>query len=244
MNRDGQIANPVESVEAEMRMLRTIMLRIALPLFAVGVAAATPVYAESFTYNGAGLVNGQDISIRSPIRAGSEAGGIILNGSGPNAGQQILAWCLDLYNDLNNRGTYLIEPLTGAGSGGRNPTLSQQQIGEIGALMAYGDTHLYETNVSAAIQIAIWTVEYGSSFVYSGISNALATLVSAYVTDVTSGAWAPNTNVSLLSSARDQNLGYLDPTPLPSTWIMMLGGLLGLGLVAYGGARRSELRLA
>jgi hypothetical protein len=31
----------------------------------------------------------------------------------------------------------------------------------------------------------------------------------------------------------------VDPTPLPSSWVLLLGGLAGLGFVAYRGSKRS-----
>ena len=71
-------------------------------------------------------------------------------------------------------------------------------------------------------------------------------------------------NVSISSSGNWMSTGFVDPTveidptfadvsqyellfspdvgnaPLPSTWIMMLSGLLGLGLFAYRGAKKSS----
>lgn len=36
------------------------------------------------------------------------------------------------------------------------------------------------------------------------------------------------------------NVVLVDPTPLPSTWSMLVGGFLGLGLFSYLGSRRRE----
>ena len=94
-------------------------------------------------------------------------GQIVLQGAGANTGQTLLAWCLDVFTYLQNSGTYQISPLTTAGSGGSNPPLTNMQISQIGSLMVNGNALIKtssDTNVSAAIQLAIWLTEYGNNF--------------------------------------------------------------------------------
>jgi hypothetical protein len=125
--------------------------------------------------------------------------------------------------------------------------LTTTQIGEIGALMLNGDAIINSsTNVSAAIQLAIWEVEYGSTFTYSGLSSAVTNLANTYKSDVTGGSpiWAPDYNVSLLSESDNQNLGFVTTTPLPSTWTMMLIGAAGLGFFAYRGTKNRAAAIA
>jgi hypothetical protein len=214
--------------------------RIGLPLVAVALFGGVNVAsAATFQYSSYSLTNGQDISIYSPTHAFGEAGGITLIGSGANAGQDILAWCLDVYDSLDNSGHYSIGSLTNAGVGGSNPSLSNTQIGEIGSLIEHGDAIINSSyNVSAAIQVAIWDIEYGRSFGYNGISSAVTDLANTYVTDVKTGIWdTPDYNVSLLSESYNQDLAYVTTTPLPSTWTLMLIGLAGLGFFAYSGTK-------
>src|SRR5262249_37816125 len=158
----------------------------------------------TFQYGSYSVVNEQGITIYTPNSVSGGAGEIVLHGSGPNAGQTILAWCLDVYTYLQSSGTYTISPLTTAGSGSPNPTLTTTQIGEIGALMSHGEALINTgSNVSAATQLAIWEVEYGASFTSNGISSSVSNLAATYVTDVTNGTWVADNNVSLLSASGD-----------------------------------------
>jgi hypothetical protein len=200
--------------------------RFALPLIVATFAAANAANASTFSYDGYNVVNQQN-----------DAGQLVLSGTGANAGQTLLAWCLDYYNDLDYRGSYQVGQLNGSGSGHGNPTLTPTQIGEIGALMLNGDALINTNfNVSAAIQAAIWSIEYGRSFSLDGFSKAVKNLAEEYIGYVENGTWAPDNNVYLLSASSNQNLGYVDPTPLPSTWVLMAIGLAGFGFLAYRGA--------
>ena len=156
-----------------------------------------------------------------------------------------MAWCLDIYDYLNPAGTYQIGTLTTAGSGNGNPTLTSTQIGEIGALIANGDALINTSyNVSAAIQLALWEVEYGKSFEFTGLSSAVILLADTYLTDVENGTWAADYNVSLLSGSGNQNLAFLDPTPVPSTWMLLLTGLAGLGFFVFRRAKNRSAAVA
>src|SRR5664279_2016273 len=134
------------------------------------IAGANVASAATFTYNGYTVANEQNINILTPNTISGGAGQVTLIGAGANSGQNLLAWCLDVYDFLAGSGTYNIAPLTTAGAGGSNPSLTTTQIGEIGALMKNGDLHIGDsTDVSAATQLAIWKVEYGAAFAYTGL---------------------------------------------------------------------------
>jgi hypothetical protein len=206
-----------------------------LALAATILATADVASASTFTYSGYSVANEQNIQILTPNDIYGGSGQIALQGSGPNAGETIFAWCLDVFTYLAGSGTYTVGPLTIAGSGSPNPTLTPQQIGEIGGLINYGNTHINASyDVSSAIQIAIWMVEYGNAFSYSGTSVSDSNLALQYYTEVTGGALPLDENVSLLSESNNQYLAFL--SPLPSTWTMMLIGLAGIGL--YFSTRR------
>jgi hypothetical protein len=203
------------------------------------LAGVHPASASTFQYGSYTVKNEQNINIFSPNNISGKVGQIALAGSGPNATQTILAWCLDIYDFLANSGTYNIGVLTTAGSGGSHPTaLTNTQIGEIGALIAHGDSLVNSSHdVSAAIQLAIWEVEY-SGFSSDGVTPSVSALAAQYVNDVTgtSPTWAPDNNVGLLTQSGNQSLGFL--TPLPSTWTMMISVLAVLGVFAL---RRQKL---
>jgi hypothetical protein len=246
------VAYSVGETWSSVMKLSTRSCRIALPLVAAALVAGVNVAsAATFTYSSYSVTNEQDITILTPNSISGGAGQIKLIGSGANAGvvtndgADILAWCLNIYTYLANSGTYTVGTLTTAGTGGSNPTLTTTQIGEIGALMLNGDAIINSsTNVSAAIQLAIWKIEYGNTFTSSGLSSAVTTLANTYISDVNGGSWGPDYNVSLLSESDNQNLGFVTPTPLPSTWTMMLIGAAGLGFFAYRGTKNRAAAIA
>ena len=136
--------------------------------------AADVSSAATFEYDSYSVTNEQTIAIATPNNIYAGIGQIVLDGSGANAGQFQAAWCLDIFDFLTTSGTYTAGPLTTAGSGGSNPSLNAAQISAIGSVMVHGSA-LIDTNtdVSAATQLAIWKLEYGDSFTYSGISSAV-----------------------------------------------------------------------
>jgi hypothetical protein len=219
--------------------------RWALPLVVMLLAGTQAASASNFTYGSYSVTNAQDVTITQPNSVSGEAGQIVLAGSGGNTGQDILAWCLDVFTFLQSSGTYNVGPLTTAGSGGSNPPLSTTQIGEIGALMAYGNAHIaLSTDVSAAIQLAIWMVEYSNfSYTVPASGSSVATLAQQYFDDATNGSWALDNNVSLLSvsDSSNQNLGFVDATPLPPALTMMVIGLAGFVFLAYPKRRLASL---
>lgn len=231
--------------------LANLAVLVAVPL----LAGAKGASATTFTYDSYSVANEQNIQITSPNNIFGGMGQIALNGSGANAGQTLPAWCLDVSTYLTNTGSYQIAPLTTAGAGGMNPSLTTTQIGQIGSLMANGNALIKlnaGTDVSAAIQLAIWQTEYGASFSYApgSVSSGVLDLVTTYLADVaTGGAWGSAvTNVSLLSQPGNQTLGFVNSgfstgeTPLPTTLTMMLGGLAFVGLFGFFGRTQDRGR--
>jgi hypothetical protein len=207
--------------------------RRVLPLVLSLLAGADMAHAGTISYGTYSVINEQNISVSSPTRVSGEAGQIVLLGSGTNTGQNILAWCLDIYTYLTRSGSYSVGSLTTAGSGGSNPSLTNIQIGEIGALMRNGNALINTSrDVSAATQLAIWEVEYGPGFHFSGLGSGVTSLAQKYIGEVGPGGTLGPVPVLLLSQPHSQTLGVA-ATPLPSTWTMMLIGLASLGFLAY-----------
>jgi hypothetical protein len=93
------------------------------------------------------------------------------------------------------------------------PILTAAQIGEIGALMVHGDDLVAApppgdsaNDVATAIAVAIWSVEYGTTFTFNYVDSTVATLAPLYYSDAISGAWAPFVGYSALSYTNDQTL--------------------------------------
>ena len=216
---------------------------IALSVLAGCSFEVRVAYATTFQYDSYGTINAQTINVVSPTVGYGEMGQLILNGAGPNSGQTLPAWCLDVSVYLTTSGTYTLGPLTTAGAGGSNPALTAGQVSEIGSLMLNGLSS--DTNSSAATQLAIWMLEYGSEFNYSGVSSAVTALALTYESNVMPGGewYCPNCTVTLLSSLGDQSLGYallpaegggtLPAVPLPATLPLFATGLGALGLLGW-----------
>jgi len=216
---------------------------IALSVLAGCSFEVRVAHATTFQYDSYSTINAQTINVLSPTVGYGEMGQLILNGAGPNSGQTLTAWCLDVSVYLTTSGTYTLGPLTTAGAGGSNPALTTGQISEIGSLMLNGLSS--DTNSSAATQLAIWMLEYGSEFSYSGVSSAVTTLALTYESNVMPGGewYCPNCTVTLLSSLGDQSLGYallpaegggtLPAVPLPATLPLFATGLGALGLLGW-----------
>ena len=223
----------------------------ALFVFAGFSSAGSIASAATFQYDSYTLTNGQNIHILTPNNVSGRMGQIVLHGAGANSSQFQAAWCLDIYDFLTHSGTYAIGPLTTTGSGGSNPALSSAQISDIGSLMVHGTALINtNTNVSAATQLAIWMVEYGNSFTYSGVAAAVTTLAQQYVANVVAGGqWdCPTCTVTLLSLEGDQNLGYgfqppgnvPGPTPLPAALPLFASSLGALGLLGWRRKRKAK----
>jgi PEP-CTERM motif len=234
------------SVEAEMAIRKSLTTAGAGVLGgAVGLALlGTTCSASVLDYTGY-TVTGDSITIDTPILTSGVAGLIhLITPSGT-----VDAWCLDVYDMLSGSGTYNVGPVHPPLPG--VPILTAAQIGEIGALMVHGDDLVAApppgdsaNDVATAIAVAIWSVEYGTTFTFNYVDSTVATLAPLYYSDAISGAWAPFVGYSALSYTNDQTLTSNQTVfaviSEPSTWAMMLLGLGGLGLVGYRTSRKAR----
>jgi hypothetical protein len=266
-------------VKSNIRGLQ-IVVSLATALFGgVNVASAETL---SYTYS---VTNEQNINISEPNPISGGAGQIVLTGSyaGPANGytgptpNSILAWCLDIDTYLLQNSTYTLSgPLTSTttAAGFPNPspivgqaagTLSTTQIGEIGALITHGDAIIAANapgtyNVSAAIQLAIWEIEYGTSgangtqpFTYTGLNQldgdptyTSTQLAAQYITDVANGTWALDSgDVYLLTGSGNQTLAFdtdaPSATPLPAALPLFATGLGAMGLLGWRRKRKAQI---
>jgi hypothetical protein len=228
-----------------MLRLHSQLWRAALLVSAGFFAGLSGASAATFQYSSYSVTNPQTIDVTSPVQGSGQMGQIVLHGAGPNNGQTLLAWCLDVYVYLQNSGTYQINPLTTAGSGGSNPALTSMQISQIGSLMVNGNALIQtspDPNVSAAVQLAIWRIEYGNSFAYTNVSPAITALALMLEGYVKGGQWdCPSCTVTLLSLNGSQTLGYGSVVPLPGALPLFASGLVGLGLLRWRRNRKSAI---
>jgi hypothetical protein len=225
--------------------------------FAISFAAtllATTCAASAVTLDySAGTITGLGINLLTPDAMPGIAGQIHLT----TAIGTFDIWCVDLTdNFVPTGGTYRVRTSADLLLEPGLPPLSPAQIGEMGALALHGDflvAHpgIYSSEqVAAAIQIAIWDIEYGTAFTYEALGSPIDSepplpsgLVAQYISNVGTGnPWDEYFEFGVFSATGNQTLlwapepGVVTPftgTPEPSTWAMMLIGFAGLGFAGY-----------
>lgn len=222
---------------------------------------AAPAQAGIITYDSYNVVDNVNVTIGYPgISSGPYGSGEIQFFNGGNL--VATTYCIDVQHDLLGSGqwnvtdavdTAGVSNIDNAGGGPGGTLLSWSTLGELGALEEYGETNLgSNANVSAAVQLAMWDVEYGSAITTTSASSAVQALASTLVFDATTGRLGSDTDVAWLHYCNSDNvcnqgqLELLGPgnsitnppfiTPEPSS-LAILGGVL-LGFAGFGAWRR------
>ncbi len=222
-----------------MRLFR--LCGFAAPILAAMavVPAHASVYVSSYS-----LPNNINVHSSGPgFNEYSGAGQIVLQTAASPSGpfSSLPVWCVDLFHWLYTPATFTESTLTTNGNG---VALSGQQVSAVAALMEHGDAMLAGTDpltpgfsmsqVSAAIQLAIWEVENGSDYVFTSDDPSLngpTGLVSLYVANVSdpSPMWraTPFSYVKTLEEPGGQTQGYA-AVPEPAALSLLGAGLFGL----------------
>jgi len=175
-------------------------------------------------------------------------------------------WCIDVSHDVlgpwsslpgpsnvfqvtlpvNNGG---ISNIRNDGGSGHGDFLSWSMLGEIGGLMKYGTDHIGDNyDVSSAVQLAIWDLEYGSAITTASDSPSVQAMAAWLLADAISpgGLVGKDWDVAWLQQCdeygRHCNQGQLmllvpEPPALLifGSALMVLLGSFGFGRIRRGG---------
>ena len=223
-----------------------------LGLLAFGTVAAPAMAVQPVTITSAGIYNPGNVDATVDGVTKSEFS-VPLTFTGSNSGKAVadfLGFCVDLPHliyvnvgsQLKETLAYHVAPLTQDGFGN---ALSSTQVREISGLARLGFNIAKGTATDApaqlaAVQQAIWTVEYPTStFVATGpYAAAQAGYVATFVKEAPKLSGFARNIVSDSGTVQGQitNVGGV---PEPTSWALMLAGFGVVGFVARG--RRSGM---
>jgi hypothetical protein len=222
---------------------------------AFGLALAGPARATTFDVTSDAAAYGYDTihlnaasgifpSGATSIWVYSGADRIAGHAGGSGDAFSLVAFCVDVYDwlvapSMTYRGGLLADTIGDPGKQAQIRTL----VTDGTALLASGHYGAYSaTEISSALQIAVWTAEYQTGndhysatdssrgFWVSGPSDATdIALADTYLADVTSGAWAPRgsaVQLEALNPQPSQDLAFA--VPEPATFGLLGAGVLGL----------------
>lgn len=213
----------------------------------IGSATANP-YTLAYDPNGAFLNGGENVDLQlGATSIQSAAGGIWLQATdqATSVSQIVQAWCIDIYDDLNLPATFTEEPASAV--------LDPTTLSRISALISNGAPSTTNPSTSnnvssAALQIAIWEVEYettgtfnvsNGSFQLTGSGYGSLAAVTAQanldIQNVLSGTWAASTNYSYVAAVdpadSNQTLILAVPVSEASAASVMLAGIVGMAFI-------------
>lgn len=184
------------------------------------MSSVSSVFAATVTYDVAGTFETLGGSDYADLSGGSFSGTFsVPNGTFPlstNYYETFSSFTLDIYNAADQ----LVQTLSGA-TPGAHLVITDDATSTYGG----GEQIVFDVNGTDYLQLNLSTSFDGSGSILSGGTNY------SYA-EIGSG------NYAFLAT------GIVSPTPLPSTWTVMVLGLSGLGLIAFRTTKRRSSGLA
>ncbi|WP_371038493.1 VPLPA-CTERM sorting domain-containing protein [Rhodosalinus sp. FB01] len=232
-----------------MGMRTSLMALAAGATLVAGAAQADTITQQEinvFGPNGSANVTVNDGGIDGAGSSNVIAGAFALNSTNTSytdAAGDFVAFCLDIFNNLNlgTKGDYEVTttPYTGA----TPPGDISDRIGDVQRLFntAYAGVDLSDDNQSAGFQLALWEVVFEDStstgfdltsgdFTVTNASSSLRDTAQDYLDGIV-GANTGNYQLTYLESTQGgQNLVTMAPIPLPAGGVLLLGALGGLAV--------------
>jgi hypothetical protein len=145
-------------------------------------------------------------------------------GAASMAFSNVLFYCTDLYHYSAAPAAYAVSYLTSSHQPSGGNDLTTTQINKITTLIAgnYAD--------HSATQLAIWSIEYGSAFSFTGTSAQIASDVATYLSGLDGSAPA-NVQLYQLQASGVQGFAFVAAVPEPATIAVLGAGLIGMGSV-------------
>jgi hypothetical protein len=145
-------------------------------------------------------------------------------GAANTAFTNFLFYCTDLYNYSSGSATYTVGRLTSSHQPSGSNDLTTTQLNNIATLISANHSD------QPATQLAVWSVEYGSAFGFTGAPAQTAADVVSYLAALDGSAPA-NMQLYQLHDAGVQGFAYVAAVPEPATLGVLGAGLLGLSRI-------------